>query len=134
MAIDIPGLSDEQGHQIFKTAADWAFNAITITEALPAGGAGPIVYVNEAFTEMTGYAPEEVVGRTPGMLQGPNTEREVLQRLADQIERGEVFHGETINYRKDGNEFILEWIVIPVKKGETVTHYVAVQHDVTGRL
>ncbi|MDR9433470.1 MAG: PAS domain S-box protein [Spiribacter sp.] len=127
-------IADDLGFRLFKTAADHSFNAITITEAREEGGAGPIIYVNEAFTEMTGYAASEVLGRSPGMLQGPNTEPEVLKRLAEQIQRRELFHGETVNYRKDGSEFILEWIVTPVEIDGAVTHYVAIQHDVTGPL
>mgnify|MGYP000541724897 CR=1 FL=1 len=134
METALQGVSDALGYQLFKTAADRAFNAVTITEATADGGAGPIIYVNEAFVEMTGYAPEEVIGKSPGMLQGPNTEPEVLQRLAEQIRKGQTFHGETINYRKDGNEFILEWTVVPIRSDDVITHYVAIQHDVTGRI
>lgn len=127
-------ISTDLGFEVFKSAADHAFNAISITQADSDGGAGKIIYVNPAFTEMTGYSPDEVIGRSPGVLQGPNTERSVLDKLAEQMRRGELFHGETVNYRKDGSEFILEWIVTPVKNNDVTTHYVAVQHDVTGRL
>ena len=127
-------ISTDLGFQVFKSAADHAFNAISITEADNDGGAGKIIYVNHAFTDMTGYSPEEVIGRSPGVLQGPNTERAVLDKLAEQMRSGELFHGETVNYRKDGSEFILEWIVTPVKSNDVTTHYVAVQHDVTGPL
>ncbi len=127
-------ISTDLGFEVFKSAADHAFNAISITQADSDGGAGKIIYVNPAFTEMTGYSPDEVIGRSPGVLQGPNTERAVLDKLAEQMRRGELFHGETVNYRKDGSEFILEWIVTPVKNNDVTTHYVAVQHDVTGPL
>ena len=127
-------ISTDLGFEVFKSAADHAFNAISITKADSDGGAGKIIYVNPAFTEMTGYSPDEVIGRSPGVLQGPNTERAVLDKLAEQMRRGELFHGETVNYRKDGSEFILEWIVTPVKNNDVTTHYVAVQHDVTGPL
>ena len=127
-------ISTDLGFEVFKSAADHAFNAISITQADSDGGAGKIIYINPAFTEMTGYSPDEVIGRSPGVLQGPNTERAVLDKLAEQMRRGELFHGETVNYRKDGSEFILEWIVTPVKNNDVTTHYVAVQHDVTGPL
>lgn len=127
-----PDFSTEVGYQLFKAAADHSFSAITITTAGEDGGPGVIVYINDAFTEMTGYTAEEVVGKNPGMLQGPNTEKDVLERLGEQIRRGEVFHGETVNYRKDGSEFILEWQVIPVHTNGKITHHVAVQHDVSG--
>ena len=132
--MDSPNIDESLGNALFKATADHSLNAITITEAAEDGSAGPIIYVNPAFTEITGYTADEVVGRTPGMLQGPKTESAVLQRLGEQIRRGEVFHGETVNYRKDGSEFILEWKVIPVRQDGRVTHHVAVQYDVTGRI
>jgi PAS domain S-box-containing protein len=97
--------------------------------------AGPqIVYVNPAFTRMTGYTSEEVIGKTPRILQGPKTDRSVIQRLRADCEAGKVSCGETINYRKDGSEFYLEWSVGPVwdEQGK-ITHFVSTQRDVTER-
>ena len=102
-----------------------------VTTADQAGN-GEIVFVNDAFTEMTGYPEEEVLGETPGLMQGPKTDEGELERLASDLADGKVFQGETVNYKKDGSEFIIEWKVAPVhaENGE-VTHYVAVQRDVT---
>src|SRR5215510_4238281 len=93
-----------------------------------------IVYVNPAFTKMTGYALEEAIGKTPHILQGPKTDRSVLVQLCKDCAEGKVFHGETVNYRKDCSEFHLEWTAGPVRDecGE-VTHIAAAQQDVTGR-
>jgi len=131
-------ISDAVGHALFKTAADQSFNAITVTRAEAGEPPGEIVYVNEAFTDMTGYEAEEVLGKTPGMLQGPKTDPEVLDRLDRKIQRGDPFHGETVNYRKDGSEFIIEWKVVPLyQDGATeqdgATYHVAVQRDVTAQ-
>ncbi len=138
-------ISDAVGHALFRTAADQSFNAITVTRAEAGEPPGEIVYVNEAFTDMTGYEAEEVLGKTPGMLQGPKTDPEVLDRLDRKIQRGDPFHGETVNYRKDGSEFIIEWKVVPLEQagatdqdgatdqGGTTTYHVAVQRDVTAR-
>lgn len=132
-------ISDAVGHALFRTAADQSFNAITITRAEAGEPPGEIVYVNEAFTDMTGYEAEEVLGKTPGMLQGPKTDPEVLNRLERKIQRGDRFHGETVNYRKDGSEFIIEWTVVPLEQAGatdqdgTTTYHVAVQRDVTAR-
>ncbi len=96
---------------------------------------GPtIVYVNPGFTKMTGYAPEEALGKTPRMLQGPKTDQEVLKSLRKKLEANEVFFGQAINYKKDGTEFWNEWHIEPIinEDGE-VTHYIAIQHDVTKR-
>ena len=125
-------LPDALGHLLFKEAADLSFQAITLTRS---AGDGPsqIIYVNDAFTEMTGYEAEEVIGETPGMLQGPKTDPDVLDRLDRKIHNGETFHGETINYRKDGSEFVIEWKVAPVAQEGEAAYYVAVQRDVTDR-
>lgn len=118
----------------FQSVVEQAKEAVVITTAqldLP----GPqILFVNRAFTLMTGYSIDEVIGKTPRILQGAKTERSVLDRLRQQLSRGESFEGETFNYRKDGTEFILQWEIAPVRNeaGE-ITHFVSVQRDVTER-
>jgi len=126
-------LPDDLGHALFKEAADQSFESITVTRSTGDDGPSKIIYVNDGFTKMTGYEPEDVMGETPGMLQGPKTDPDVLDRLDRKIHNGEVFHGETINYRKDGSEFVIEWKVAPVKAEGDTTYYVAVQRDVTDR-
>ncbi|HZG62970.1 MAG TPA: EAL domain-containing protein [Rubrobacteraceae bacterium] len=106
---------------------------ITTTELDPPGP--EIVYVNEGFCRMTGYAAEEVLGQTPRILQGPKTDRAELDRLRRHLSRGKSFvGGETINYRKDGSEYVLDWHIVPLRDdaGE-VTHWLAGQRDITKR-
>jgi PAS domain S-box-containing protein len=118
----------------FQSVVEQAKEAVVITTAqldLP----GPeILYVNRAFTLMTGYPMDEVIGKTPRILQGAKTERSVLDKLRQQLLRGESFEGETYNYRKDGTAFILQWEIAPIRNeaGE-ITHFVSVQRDVTER-
>lgn len=105
---------------------------ITTTELDPPGP--HIVYVNPGFTKMTGYTPDEVIGKTPRILQGPKTDRTVIERLKNTIKSGDVFFGQAINYRRDGTEFWNEWHVEPIKNDEgNITHYIAIQHDITDR-
>ncbi len=94
---------------------------------------GPaIVYVNEAFTRMTGYRAEEVIGRNPRFLQGPKTTRRTLDRLRRQLEKGEAFEGDDINYRKDGSEFHIDWYIEPLRdESGNIRYFVAVQRDVS---
>lgn len=96
---------------------------------------GPeIVFVNPAFTKLTGYTAEDAIGKTPRILQGPKTDREMLGRLRKTLERGEIFYGEAINYRKDGTPFYNEWHIEPIcDEAGNVTHYLAIQRDVTAR-
>jgi PAS domain S-box-containing protein len=120
---------------VFQKVFEKAHDSILITNAelnIP----GPeILYVNPAFSTMTGYAADEVIHKTPRILQGEKTDPRVLRRVRENLELGECFLGETVNYRKDRSEFILEWYIEPIRneQGE-VTHYIAFQRDVTERV
>lgn len=110
------------------------YDSILITELnleLP----GPkIVYVNDGFTRMTGYSKEEVIGKTPRILQGPKTDRAILDRLKRRLNEGQAFFGHTINYRKDGTEFINQWDIHPLFNADgEITHWVSYQRDVTDK-
>ena len=104
-----------------------------ITEGEPLEKPGPrITYVNPAFTEITGYSSEDVIGRTPRILQGPETEPWVIERLRQRLKRGLRFEGEAINYRKDGTPYVNHWSIAPVKDDDgRITHWVSVQRDIT---
>jgi PAS domain S-box-containing protein len=81
---------------------------------------------------MTGYGPQELVGKSPDILQGEATDPEVLRRLRDNISRGEVFHGQAINYRKDGSEFLMDWKIVPIRSvGDEISHYLAIQQNIS---
>ena len=135
MAQDITGRKrDEEALRLLSSAVEQSYESIVITDAelhLP----GPtILFVNPAFTAMTGYTAQEVLGKTPRILQGPRTDRAVLQRLRENLEKGEPFSGEAINYRKNGTEFILEWHITPIRNDRgKIAHFVAIQRDITGR-
>jgi len=124
----------EESLRLLSSAVSQSKESIMITDAqldLP----GPrILFINPAFTKMTGYSLEEVLGKTPRMLQGADTDRSVLQRLRKNLENGKTFQGETTNYRKDGSTFYLEWQVAPIYNVVgIVTHYVAVERDISER-
>lgn len=124
----------EESLRLLSSAVKQSKESIMITEAqldLP----GPkIIFVNPAFTQMTGYTPADVLGLTPRLLQGPRTDRAVLDRLRLNLEAGDTFSGETINYRKDGTEFVLEWQIAPLLNSRSeITHFVAIQRDITAR-
>jgi len=114
---------------LFNSLAEIAFSSVMVTRATDEHGASEIVYVNDQFTDLTGYSAVEVMGETPGMLQGPKTDREVLDRLTEDLAQDRVFHGRTINYRKDGAEFEIEWKVQRVVDIDGVTYYIAVQRE-----
>ena len=105
---------------------------ITTAELDPPGP--EIVYVNEAFCQMSGYTREELVGDTPRIMQGPKTSRSELDRLRHQLSLGKPYEGEIVNYRKDASEFVIEWYIVPLRdsSGE-ISHWMASLRDVTGR-
>ena len=109
-------------------------DAVMVTTAdLDAPGPA-IAYVNPAFTRLTGYPPEEVIGQSPRLLQGPKTDPRVLTRLRGDLEARRFFKGEVINYRKDGSDFLLEWQIAPLLDGSGgVRFWLALQRDITGR-
>ena len=114
--------------RLFEVTITHSFDAIMITENK---SGYPIVYVNQSFTDMTGYERDELIGQSPTILQGPKTDHDVLNRLRRDISEGKIFHGQAVNYRKDGSEFIMEWKIAPVRNenGE-ITHYLAIQRSI----
>ncbi|MCG6868654.1 MAG: PAS domain S-box protein [Gammaproteobacteria bacterium] len=112
-----------------------AAESILITTAdLDAPGPS-IVYVNPAFERMTGWSGDEVIGKSPRLLQGPKTDLQIFNNLRETLRRGELWEGQTINYRKDGTEFWMEWSIVPiVDEHADVCQYVAVQRNVTARV
>jgi PAS domain S-box-containing protein len=125
---------EEQQLKLLESVITNTKDAILITEAEPYDApAGPrIIYVNAAFTKMTGYEAEEVIGKTPRMLQGPNSDLEELAKLGRAIRKGDPCEITIINYKKSGQEYWTNFTVTPVldEKG-SCTHYFAIQRDVT---
>ncbi|WP_419656305.1 two component system sensor histidine kinase [Desulfosarcina variabilis str. Montpellier] len=114
--------------RLLEASMEESYNSIMISEA---GPGYPIVYVNPAFTLMTGYEPEDVIGESPSILQGPKTDQEVIDRLKMDISNGKVFQGRAINYRKDGSEFMMQWKIAPIHNEENeTTHYLAIQQAI----
>jgi len=105
--------------------ADNSFDAILITDT-----EGKIAYSNNAFKKLTGYDQADVLGKSPKLLQGPGTDKRVLARLKDSMQRGDGdYEGSAINYRKDGTPFIMHWRVVPVKVAGVIKAWVAIQRE-----
>jgi PAS domain S-box-containing protein len=119
--------------RILENVVTTANDAVMVTEPEPLDGAGPrIVYVNAAFTRMTGYAPEEVIGRTPKMLLGPRSDAETVERIRAALRRRQPVRAELLNYRKDGSSFCVEASITPVlDEHGKVVQWTSVQRDTT---
>ncbi|WP_267425210.1 HWE histidine kinase domain-containing protein [Methylobacterium sp. GC_Met_2] len=120
--------------RLLRAAVDATGEAILITTAELDEPGPVIVYANPAFTRLSGYDASEVVGRSPRFLQGEATDRAALAPMRTALAVGEAFQGEALNYRKDGSTYTVEWLVTPVRDGDSrITHWVSAQRDVTGR-
>jgi len=123
--------SRERRLRVLSETVEKAQDGVLITEA---NVVGRIMYANAAFEQMTGYAEEELLGETPSILRGPDTDPEVIASLRSARAAGEPWTGETINYRKDGTPFIVQWTAVPVRNEEKeIEYWTAVQRDVTER-
>lgn len=122
--------------RLLNAAVSRINDILLITEAEPAEDPdGPrIVYVNEAFERRTGYSSEEVMGKTPRILQGPKTQRSELDRIRTALEDWKPVRAELINYTKEGVEFWLELDIVPLADDNgRYTHWVAIERDISER-
>lgn len=124
---------EEHRLRLLESVVTNTHDAVLITEAEPLSEPGPkIIYVNEAFTKMTGYTAAEVIGKTPRILQGPKSNNEALTILGNALRNWQSYEITTINYKKNGEEFWVNFTVTPVAD-ETgwYTHWIAIERDVT---
>ncbi len=131
--LTFPSTADFPG--LLEICIDRLNDAIVITEAEPTNEPGPrIVWANQVFYERNGYTHEEVLGRSPRFLQGPQTDRATLDQVRSAIERWQSVRAETLNYRKDGTTYWNEFEIVPIaNKAGWYTHWVSVQRDITER-
>ncbi len=124
---------EEERLKLLESVVTNTNDSVLITEAEPFDEPGPrIVYVNEAFTKMTGYTAEEVIGKTPRILQGPKTDREELNKLGAALRQFQPYEVTLLNYKKSGEEFWIQMSINPVADSSGwFTHFVSIERDVT---
>ncbi|TWU46674.1 sensor histidine kinase [Rubripirellula reticaptiva] len=96
---------------------------------------GPvIIFVNEAVCRMSGYGPNELIGKSPRILQGEATQSDALQRLRYELKTHGASHVELVNYRKDGTPYDVELFITALfdANGKR-TNFVSIQRDITHR-
>jgi PAS domain S-box-containing protein len=120
---------------VVGSIGDFTDDAILVTDAEPIDGPGPrIVWVNKAFCRMTGYEPHEVIGKTPRILQGPDTKRADLDKIRAALDAWRPVRIELKNYRKDGSAFWVDLGIQVVTNAKGWHRYwVAIQRETTER-
>ncbi len=119
---------------LLVAAVEMVRDMVLITDAEYERPGPRIVYANPATKAVTGYAPEELIGQTPRILQGPQTDRTTLDRIKNALRQQQPIQVELINYHKNGTPFWIESSIAPIRDDRgRVTHFVAVQRDITQR-
>ncbi|MFB2771724.1 PAS domain S-box protein [Pelatocladus sp. BLCC-F211] len=122
----------EESLRLRDRAIDASSNGIVISDArLPNL---PMIYANPAFEDITGYSPENVIGRNCSFLQGIDTNQPEIQEIRNAIKQAKNCTVILRNYRRDGTLFWNELNISPVFDADgKCTHYVGIQNDITER-
>jgi len=119
----------EESHLLLTTALESTANGVAITDLK-----GNIVWVNRAFTLITGYSSAEVIGQNPRMLKSGRQRNSYYKDLWETISAGKVWTGELINKKKDGSLYTDEMTITPLKnKNGEITNFIAIKQDITER-
>ncbi|AYG62241.1 hybrid sensor histidine kinase/response regulator [Rhizobium jaguaris] len=125
----------EQQLKLLEMAVSKIKDFVIMTDA----SSGPphrqtILYVNDAFVEITGYSREEAIGRSPSFLQGDKTQESIVERIDASLRQAKPIRAELINYAKDGHEYWVELSIAPILDTQgKPTHFVATGRDISER-
>lgn len=124
---------EEQRLKLLETVITQTKDAVIITESEKQSKTIPkIVFVNPAFTEMTGYKSSEVIGKTPIVFMGRKSVKNDIGNLSKALKGREEFKFETLNHTKTGEEYWVNFSMIPItnQEGEH-SHWISIQRDIT---
>jgi PAS domain S-box-containing protein len=124
---------EEQRLKLLETVITQTKDAVIITESEKSDKTIPkIVFVNPAFTEMTGYKSQEVIGKTPIVFMGRKSVKNDISKLSKALKGREEFKFETLNHKKNGEEYWVNFSMIPITNQEgNHSHWISIQRDIT---
>ncbi|MEO0895931.1 MAG: PAS domain S-box protein [Bacteroidota bacterium] len=121
---------DENQMALLSLVASKTDNGVVITNAK-----GKVEWVNEGFTKISGYSLEEMIGKKPGIvLQGPKTDKKVIQRISKKLKEQVTFSEEILNYSKEGQPYWVSLHMTPIfdEKGKLL-RFIALENDITAQ-
>lgn len=128
-------MTPELDQTLLAAAVAQSFNSIVITDASLDNGGPLIEFCNPAFCRMTGYSRDELIGQSPRILQGAETDTQVIDELRRCLHAAQPFKGATINYRKDGTAYNVEWSISPIRNASgELTHFLSVQQNMDAQV
>ncbi len=120
--------------ELCKQALDKALDIVMIMEAnFDDVGGSKIVYVNRAFCSIFGYSEDEILGQSPRMLQGSDTDKMTRMEIRVSLKHKKPVKSRILNYTKSGQPLWLEINMVPLENDQgTVTHFFATERAVDG--
>jgi PAS domain S-box-containing protein len=124
---------EEQRLKLLETVITQSKDSIIITEAFSTDRTIPkIIYSNPAFSVMSGYLFNEIIGKSPTIFIGPNSDMEEYQKLLKAINNKEECQIETISYTKKNEQYLVRFSMIPVYNSENeLSHWISIQRDIS---
>ena len=124
---------EEQRLKLLETVITHTKDSIIITEPdLYDGNIPKIVYVNPAFSVMSGYDSNEIIGKSLNIFKGPNSDNNEYDKLINAIKNKEECQVETISYTNDKREYWVNFSMLPVYNSDgELSHWVSIQRDIT---
>jgi two-component system, cell cycle sensor histidine kinase and response regulator CckA len=119
--------TSEEMLQKLRRSVEQSRDLVMITNS-----AGVLEYVNPAFEKLTGYAGEEVLGQTLGILKSDQQSGELYEEMWNTVLSGRVFNGTVMNRKKNGETFVIEKAITPLRNREgRITHFISTGRDIT---
>lgn len=116
----------------FRDVVESSRDIVLVTDSATESGGPKIVYANPAFSRLTGYSLEEVIGRSPALLQGPGTSEDSRREIREALRLQMPVRTTILNYSKDGRPYWLDLQISPLRDDDgRVTHFAAIERDMS---
>lgn len=119
--------------ELFQSLIQTTTDVVMVTDARPQDAGGPrIVYVNPAFEQLMGYPAAEILGQSPQILNGPETDKHTRYRIRKAMREGKNIRCEILKYAKDGQPRWLDVNLQPLRNSNgEITHFACIERDLS---